>query len=183
MMDTRLIAVTSESDIPARYRDTAISRLLRHHNLDIKPEAREAAELLIVMCMDSRQQLGLPKNFAFFIRNAGARVEDSLFDISFAIAVGGVQAIAVMGHTDCRMVGLEASEETFVNGLSERCGWNAAQARLHFSAMCPKFRKEDMVESVVSNAGLLRSMYPNTVVAPLVYSVDDGLLYLIRESR
>lgn len=106
-----------------------------------------------------------------------------MFDISFAIAVGGVEAVAVIGHTDCRMVDLEASEERFIKGLSERGGWKAAQAGIHFSAMSPKFRKYDMIESVVSNAGLLRSMYPNTVVTPLVYSVDDGLLYLIRESR
>lgn len=65
MMDTRLIAVKSETDIPAGYRDTAISRLLRYHNLDIKPEACEAAELLIVMCMDNRQRMALPRNFAF----------------------------------------------------------------------------------------------------------------------
>lgn len=181
-MNTGLISVNSECDIPAAYRDTVISRLLRYHNLDIRPAAHETAELLIIMCMDNRQRMGLPRNFAFFIRNAGARVEDSLFDISFAIAVGGVQAVAVIGHTGCRMVGLEASEETFIKGLSEGGGWKAAQAGLHFSVMCPKFRKDDVVESVVSSVGLLRSMYPNTVIAPLVYNVDDGLLYIIRES-
>lgn len=181
-MDTRIIAVKSESDIPAEYRGTPVSRLLRYHNLAAAGEAHAGAELLIIMCMDSRQQLGLPQNFAFFIRNAGARVEDSLFDISFAIAVGGVQALAVIGHTDCRMVGLEASEGRFIKGLSERGGWNEEQAGLHFSAMCPVFRKSDVVGSVTANAGLLRSMYPDIMVVPLVYNVDDDLLYLVKES-
>ena len=136
-MNTRLITVNSESDIPVVYRDTVISRLLEYHNLNIRPEVHETPELLIVMCMDSRQRMRLPRNFAFFIRNAGARVEDSLFDISFAIAVGGVQAVAVIGHTDCRMVGLEASEERFVKGLSERGGWNAAQQGCIFQQCVP----------------------------------------------
>lgn len=181
-MDPRLIAVNSESDMPDAYRGTSISRLLRYHNLDIRKQAHETPELLIVMCMDSRQRMRLPRNFAFFIRNAGARVEDSLFDISFAIAVGGVQAVAVIEHTDCRMVGLEASGERFIKGLTERGGWNAAQAGLHFSTMCPSLSKNDIVGSVMTNAGLLRSMYPKFVVAPLVYNVDDGLLYIVREN-
>lgn len=181
-MNTGLISISSESDIPAAYRGTSVSRLLRYHNLDIRNQAHKTPELLIVMCMDSRQRMRLPRNFAFFIRNAGARVEDSLFDISFAIAVGGVQAVVVIGHTDCRMVGLEASEERFIKGLSERGGWNAAQAGLHFSTMCPSLSKNDVVGSVISSAGLLRSMYPKFMVAPLVYNVDDGLLYIVRES-
>jgi len=181
-MDTRLITIKSESDMPAAYHGTPVSRLLMYHNLDAGGGAHEKPELLIVMCMDSRQRMRLPRNFAFFIRNAGARVEETMFDISFAIAVGGVEAVAVVGHTDCRMVGLEASEEKFINGLSERGGWNQEQARLHFSTMCPSLSKRDVVESVRSNAVLLRSMYPKSVVVPLVYEVGDGLLYLVKES-
>lgn len=181
-MDRRLIAVKSESDIPAEYRCTPVSRLFLSHNLKSTFGANSAAELAIVTCMDSRLRIRLPHNFAFFIRNAGARVEDSIFEISFAIAVGGVQAVVVIGHTDCRMVGLEALKEGFVHGLSERGGWNPEQASLHFSAMCPGLSKADAVESVKSCARLLRSMYPNFMIVPLVYNVNDDLLYLVKES-
>src|SRR3990172_8626054 len=119
-MDTRLIAVKSESDMPAAYRGTPVSRLFMYHKLDGGGGTHEKPEVLIIMCMDSRQRMRLPRNFAFFIRNAGARVEETMFDISFAIAVGGVEAVAVVGHTDCRMVGLEASEEKFINRPSQR---------------------------------------------------------------
>lgn len=180
-MDNRLIGVKSESDMPAAWRGTAVSRLLMYHNLDGSGGTHEKPELLIVMCMDSRQRMKLPRNFAFFIRNAGARVEETMFDISFAIAVGGVEAVAVIGHTDCRMVGLEAAEDSFIKGLSERGGWNQEQARLHFSTMCPGLSKRDVVASVMSNAGLLRSMYPKFMVVPLVYNIGDGLLYLVKE--
>ena len=55
-------------------------------------------------------------------------------------------------------------------------------AGLHFSTMCPRLSKNDVAGSVISNAGLLRSMYPKFMVAPFVYNVDDGLLYIVRES-
>ena len=181
-MNKRLITVKSESNIPVKYLDTAIEKLLKYHNLNFKSEGNETAELLTVMCMDNRQMMRLPRNFSFYIRNAGGRVSDVSFSISFAIAVGGVQAIAVIGHNDCRMVGLEAAEEAFRRGLSERGGWEAAEAGLHFSAMCPAYKKDDVIESVISDVKLLRSGYPNIIVAPLFYNVDDGLLYLVKES-
>jgi hypothetical protein len=62
--------------------------------------------------------------------------------------------MAVIGHSDCRMVNLESRKEEFVMGLPG---------------------------SVISEGGLIRSQYPGVVVAPLFYSLEDDDLYLIEE--
>src|SRR5213596_899518 len=107
----RLAPVESGDDIPAEYRDTAIGRLLEYHNLDRPHDTYATAQLLIGMCMDNRKHLHIPDNFAFILRSGGANLRYSEFKVSYAIAVGGVGAIALIGHTQCGMVNLVARRE------------------------------------------------------------------------
>ena len=69
--------------------------------------------------MDSHKRLRQPENFAYIIRTGGANLRDSEFEVSYAIAVGGVTAIALIGHTHCGMVNLISKRESFVQGLVE----------------------------------------------------------------
>lgn len=113
----RLIDVTTLHSILPEYRGCPIGRLLEYHNLNRPLDDYAAAQILIGMCMDHRKRLRLPANFAYIIRSGGANLQNSDFKISYAIAIGGVNAVALIGHTQCGMVNLLAKKEQFVRGL------------------------------------------------------------------
>ena len=173
--------VKDKMDIPEVYRNTPIARLILYHNLGLSPESYDEAEVLVLMCMDNRQALRLPQNFAFIVRNSGGTRNGVSFSISFAVAVSGIRHIAVIGHSDCMMVNLESRRLEFVRGLSECGGWERAIAESYFLDSGVLFEKKDVAGSVVSEVELLRSQYPGIVVAPLFYSLEDDRLYLINE--
>ena len=105
----RVIPVDRPESIFPRYRGTPIERLLEYHNLQRPYDTYTQAELLIGMCMDNRKHLSIPDNFAFILRAGGANMRPSEFKVSYAIAVGGVTCIALIGHTQCGMVNLMGS--------------------------------------------------------------------------
>jgi len=173
--------VKDETDIPVGYRNTPIARLILYYNLSLSPESYDQAEVLVLMCMDNRQVLRLPRNFSFIICNSGGTRKGVSFSISFAIAVGRIRNIAIIGHSDCMMVNLETRKEDFVKNLSERFMWKRTEAEDHFLEMCPQFEKKDIMGSVVAEVEFIRSQYPGVIVAPLFYSLEDDHLYLIEE--
>ncbi|MCC7201838.1 MAG: carbonic anhydrase [Nitrospirae bacterium] len=181
-MTNRLISISSEWDIPEVYRKTSISKLILYHNLNLPSNRYKRAEILTLMCMDNRQSLRLPGNFSFIVRNGGGTQNGASFSISFAVAVGGIRHIAVIGHSDCMMVNLGSRKAEFIRGLSEGSGWDKAAAESHFIDSCVLFNKEDVVSSVIAEAELIRSQHTGIVVAPMLYSVEDDLLYLIEEN-
>lgn len=174
-------ALEREEDIPASYRDTPIGELVRFHNLGVEAPPFERPRLLVGMCMDHRKQLRLPDNFAYVLRAGGANFRRHEFKVSFAIAVGGVRAIALVGHTDCGMVGLAARREAFIEGLVAGAGWEREAAAAHFDESVRSFEIPDAAGFVVSEAARLGRRYPGIVVAPLLYDVADGRLYGLRE--
>lgn len=97
----RLITINSKDDIPHQFENTPIGLLLECHNLGRSYETYTTAQLLIGMCMDNRKHLHIPDNFAFIIRTGGTNLRYSEFKVSYAIAVGGARAIALIGHTQC----------------------------------------------------------------------------------
>lgn len=180
-MEERLIPVKAEADILPQYRGTPIGKLLEYHNLDRPFEKYTQAELLIGMCMDSRKHLHIPDNFAFILRAGGANLRPSEFKVSYAIAVGGVRAIALIGHTQCGMVNLMARKQAFVTGLVEGAGWDPEVAEDHFYHFSPIFEIGSEIDFVVSESNRLRLRYPKIIVAPLLYRVEDNRLYLVKE--
>lgn len=178
----RKIPINSINDIPKHYRNTPIGRLLEYHNLNRPPEAYTHAELLVGMCMDNRKQLHIPDNFAFIIRAGGANLRYSEFKVSYAIAVGGIRCIALIGHTQCGMVNLIARKEQFVEGLVKAAGWERQAAEEHFFHFAPMFEIGNEVDFVLSEVKRLRLRYPGILVAPLLYDVADSRLYMIRET-
>lgn len=139
------------------------------------------AELLVGMCMDNRKQLNIPNNFAFIIRSAGGNLRYSEFKVSYAVSVGGVKAIALIGHNNCGMVNLTSKKDAFIKGLIENAGWEAERATEHFMNFAPMFEIENEIEFLLSETRRLRTKYPKILVAPLLYKVEDNLLYQIRE--
>lgn len=176
-----LIPVTRNEDVSPQYRNTPVGDLLEYHNLGRSPEAYTAAQLLIGMCMDHRKHLRIPDNFAYIIRTGGANLRYSEFKVSYAIAVGGVKAIALIGHTQCGMVNLVARREQFIRGLVENAGWEREMAEEHFMHFAPLYEIDNEINFVLSEARRLRFRYPRILVAPLLYRVEDHLLYLLSE--
>ena len=178
----RLIAVTTTEDICPEYRNTPIGLLLEYHNLNRSLDSYLKAQLLVGMCMDNRKHLRIPDNFAYIIRSGGANLRYSEFKVSYAIAVGGVTAIALIGHNQCGMVNLMARRDVFIRGLVDNAGWEKEWAEEHFMHFAPMFEVGNEVDFVLSEAKRLRLRYPKIQVAPLLYRVEDNRLYLIREN-
>jgi len=178
----RLSPVTTREDIFPQYRHTPVGLLLEYHNLNRKHETYTQAQLLVGMCMDNRKHLHIPDNFAYIIRAGGANLRYSEFKVSYAIGVGMVKSIALIGHNQCGMVNLVARKEKFISGLVQGAGWDRETAEQHFMQFAPMFEIGNEVDFVLSEVKRLRLRYPKIQVAPLLYLVEDNLLYQIKES-
>ena len=173
----RILPVNYPEDILPEYRGPPVERLLEYHNLGRALGAARAPQLLIGMCMDSRKSLRIPNDFAFVLRTAGANMRDNEFRISYAIAVGGIRTIVLIAHTDCGMARLDERRDQFIRGLVDAAGWDEARAVKHFEDSAPKFGIHDEVEFVLREADRLRAIYPRITVVPLLYRVENDLLY------
>ncbi|MEP7170825.1 MAG: carbonic anhydrase [Bacteroidota bacterium] len=177
----QLIEIKKSNDILPEYKNTPIGLLLEYHNLDKPFDTYSEAKLLIGMCMDNRKHLHMPDNFAFIIRSGGANLRYSEFKVSYAIAVGDIHHIVLIGHNNCGMVNLESRKEQFINGLVEKAGWERAQAEDHFMHYAPMHEIGNEINFVRSEASRLRLRYPKIKVAPMLYKVESSRLYLINE--
>ncbi len=172
-----ILPVNFRDDILPAYRDTPVGRLLEYHNLGRAIGSTSAPELLIGMCMDSRKALRIPNDFAFVLRTAGANMRDNEFRISYAISVANIHTIVLIAHTDCGMARLAERREQFIDGMVANAGWERERAERHFADSAPKFGIKDEVDFVLAEADRLRGIYPRVAVVPLLYRVEDDLLY------
>ena len=179
-MNERLIPVNSKEDILPDYQNTPIGLLLEYHNLDRPFDSYQNAQLLVGMCMDSRKHLHMPDNFAFIIRSGGANLRYSEFKVSYAISVGGVRHIALIGHNNCGMVNLIARKDQFIEGLIAT-GWDKTQAEDHFFHFAPMHEIGNETDFILSETKRLRLRYPNIKIAPMLYLVENNKLYFIKE--
>ena len=179
----KLKNILSEKDIPKHLLSSPVADLLKYHNLKVHYREYEKAQIAIVMCMDNRKHLHIPDNFSFIIRTGGANLRYSEFKVSYAIAVGGVKAIALIGHTNCGMVNLVARKKIFIENLVKSAGWETNRAEEHFNQFAPMFEIGNEVDFIVSEVQRLRLRYPGILIAPLLYKVEDNLLYLINEEK
>jgi carbonic anhydrase len=177
----QLISIQSDGDIHPSHRNTPIGRLLEYHNLGQPFQSYDNAELLIGMCMDNRKHLHIPDNFAFIIRAGGANLRYSEFKVSYAIAVGKVKYIALIGHNNCAMVNLQSRKQAFLEGLVETAGWELERAEEHFNYFAPLFEIKNETEFVLGESKRLQRRYPKITIVPFIYLVDDNKLYYIRE--
>jgi carbonic anhydrase len=177
----QLIAITSTDDILPEYQQTPIGLLLEYHNLNRPLDTYDKAQLLVGMCMDNRKHLHMPDNFAFIIRSGGANLRYSEFKVSYAIGVGQVSHIALIGHNNCGMVNLISRKNEFIYGLVNYAGWNKDRAEEHFYHFAPMFEIGNETDFILSETKRLRLQYPKIKIASLFYLVDDNKLYFIKE--
>jgi carbonic anhydrase len=179
---SQLLSVQSIDDILPEYRQTPIGLLLEFHNLNRPVTIYDKAQLLIGMCMDNRKHLHIPDNFAFIIRAGGANLRYSEFKVSYAIAVGQIRHIALIGHDNCGMVNLVARKEEFIKGLVETAGWQQERAQEHFMHFAPMFEIGNETDFILDETKRLRNRYPKIIIAPMFYKVSDNKLYFIKEN-
>jgi Carbonic anhydrase len=177
----RIIRYSEENSALFKYKGSPIEKLLQYHNLGYPFETYSKAELLIGMCMDNRKQLTIPNNFAYILRTGGGNLRNSEFKVSYAVAIGGVQTIALIGHNNCGMVNLVSKKEKFIKGLIDNAGWDAKQAEEHFMSFAPIFEIENEITFLLSESKRLREKYPKVLVVPLFYLIEDNQLYLVNE--
>ena len=177
----RIKSVSTRDDIPPEYQDTPIGLLLEYHNLNRTPDNYTQARLLVGMCMDHRKNLLIPDNFAYVIRSGGGNLRYSEFKVSFAIAVGGIKSIALIGHTNCGMVNLISKKDQFVQGLVLKAGWEKSKAEEHFMHFAPMFEIGNEIDFVLHETKRLGLRYPSIQIVPMLYRVEDNLLYLISD--
>jgi carbonic anhydrase len=178
----RLLSIQSTDDILPEYRETPIGLLLEYHNLNRPLDTYDKAQLLIGMCMDNRKHLHIPDNFAFIIRSGGANLRYSEFKVSYAIAVGKIRHIALIGHSNCGMVNLISRKDEFIKGLVETAGWEKERAEDHFMHFAPMFEIGSETDFTLNETKRLRLRYPKIKIAPMLYLVDDNKLYFIKEN-
>jgi carbonic anhydrase len=174
-----MIPVHEYSDILPAYRGTALAGLLATHNLGLEPSMHERPELLVITCMDYRVTLDIPGYSAYVLRVAGANVEPVAFNVSFAVSVAGIKAIAVVGHDDCAMEGVASRRETFISGLRHRCHWTHDLAETHFDDGVERFAIRESEQATWQQAQRLRQQYTGVHIAPLFFRVGDGMLLQI----
>lgn len=179
----RLVPVSTRDGIFPDIRDTPIGDMVEYHNLKRPFDSYTRAQLLIGLCMDYRNYLRIPENFAYILRAGGANLRYSEFKVSYAIAIGGVKYIALIGHSNCGMVNLMSKRDSFIQGLVENAGWEKEWAEAHFMHFAPMFEIGNEIDFILSEAGRLQLRYPRIRVEPLMYGVEDNLLYLIKRKK
>ena len=177
----RLIAAEKLTDIFESYRQTPFEALLSYHNFRQPFPECSKAELLVSMCMDNRNQLHIPNNFAYILRSGGANLRHNEFKVSYAVAVGGVRYLAIIAHSQCGMVNLHQRKELFIEGLVSNAGWDREFAEDHFNQFAPIFEIGNEIDFLLSEVTRLRNRYPGIAIAPFYYRVDDHHLYQVLE--
>lgn len=177
----RLIPIRSKKDIPSKYKDTPIGLLFEYHNFGRPTDEYTQAQLLVGMCMDNRKHLHVPDNFTYIIRTGAANLKYSEFKVSYAISLGEVRHIVLIGHDNCGMVDLVSRREKFIQGMVDGAGWNRKSAAAHFDKYVPIFEIGNEIDFVLSESERLKLKYPKIEILPLMYLLDDGLLYMIEE--
>lgn len=178
----KLISINSKKDIFPEYQNTPIGLLIEYHNLYRNYDIYDRAQVLIGMCMDNRKHLHMPDNFAFIIRSGGANLRYSEFKVSYAIGVGKVGHIVLIGHNNCGMVNLISRKNEFIEGLVNSAGWERDRAEEHFFHFAPMFEISNETDFILSETKRLRLKYPKIQIAPMFYLVEDNRLYFIKES-
>lgn len=148
-------------------------RYAEHFELaGLSPKA--ARGLAVLTCIDSRIEpltmLGLAPGDAKILRNAGARVTDDVErSLVLAVHLLGVNRIALIAHTECRMAQAgdeELREEIATRSGASTVGWEPLAI-------------DDQVATLTADVARLRAcphLPASIVIAGFLYDVQTGRL-------
>ncbi len=175
-MTPTLTAVHAETDILPAWRGTPVAELLALHNLGAAARRYAHPQILIATCLEQQTPLRIPAGFAISLHTAAANLKRDPFKLSWAIGVGQVSAIAVVGHTGCGLTGLREQRDEFIGRMIDAAGWERPAAEQHFDHWSDLFAIEDPASFVAAEAARLQIRYPKIPVAALLYDTADQLL-------
>lgn len=178
-MPPSLKPVRNESDILPAWRGTPVGELLALHNLGAGARKYSHPQILIASCPEQQTLLRVPPGFAISLHTAAANLKRDPFKVSWAIGIARVSAVALVGHTDCKLVGLRNQREEFVERMIRIAGWERPAAEQHFDHWSDLFAIEDPATFAAAEAARLRVRYPKIPVAALLYDRADGMLLQI----
>ena len=147
------------------------------------PNSADLVSIVRVNADRERQTIDctLPKDAAFVLRTGGANLRYSEFKVAYAMSVGGVRHIALIGHNHCNMVNLNSRRDIFVKGLVKNAGWKKKEAESFFADHAATFEIGSETDFILSEVKRLRLRYPKVTVAPLFYKIEDNHLYFLKE--
>src|SRR5690606_22202666 len=119
----------------------------------------------------------------YIIRSGGANLRYSEFKVSYALSIGGVKAIALIGHNNCGMVNLMSRKDLFIENLMANAGVTYEHAEEQFVCFAPMFEIGNEIHFILTETQRLRHKYPKILIAPMHYRVEDNRLYLIDEEN
>jgi len=173
--------ISKKEEVPQAYRNTPIELLLAYNNLGERFDEYTQAKLIIGTCIDNRIRFRIPDNFAYIFRQAGANMKQCDFSISYAMAVAGIRCVALIGHTDCKMVDISAQENAYVENISKITAWSKKNASEYFKKNAPICETGNQEEFTLNEAKRLKEKFPNALIAPMLFNVDKGDLCLLQE--
>jgi len=178
----RLKCILSKKDIYPEYQDTPIGQLLEYHNLNKSYKKYSNAQLIIGTCMDHRINIRIPDNYSYLIRTAGVNLKHIDFNIAYALSVTDINNMALIAHNNCGMVGLNTNKDKIISGLINRVGWDRKVAKDYFNNYAHEFEIKDEIDFILNETKRLRNIFLKINIAPLLYNIDDQLLYQVNES-
>lgn len=171
--------VRTEADILPVWRSTPVAELLALHNLGAEARQYAHPQILIASCFEQQTALRIPAGFAISLHTAAANLKRNPFKVSWAIGIGRISAIAIVGHTGCGLVDLRIQREAFVEQLISAAGWARPAAEQHFDHWSDLFAIDDPVSFAAAEAARLQIRYPKIPVAALLYDTTDRTLLQI----
>ena len=79
------------------------------------------------------------------------------------------------------MVNLISRKDESIKGLVQHAGWDNELAEEHIMRFAPMFEIGREIDFTLSETKGLRMRYPKIQIAPMMYRVEDNLLYFISE--
>jgi len=171
--------VRTEADILPVWRGTPVAELLALQNLGADARQYTHPQMLIASCFEQLTALRIPTGFAISLHSAAANLKRDPFNVSWAIGIDRISAIAIVGHTNCRLVELRNQREAFVEQMISAAGWARSAAEQHFDHWSDLFAIDDPASFAAVEAARLRIRYPKIPVAALLYDTAEEMLLQI----
>jgi carbonic anhydrase len=178
MDEDKLLTLSTDDDIPAEWRNTAIEQFIKAHNIRHPIFAEPRARVLISACMDCRYNIPIPTNFAYVIRTPGGRLAGAELAIGYAIS-RGIDTIILVAHNDCGMTRLNEFKPNIIKALVEE-GWSENRATEFVETEHKRLSIDNELQTLCDEFSRLRQLFKKIQIAPLFLILAEQRLYLPR---
>lgn len=172
----QLHEMLSSADIPQRWHNTPIERLIQAQNFGYPLHAAGRPEVLIVSCMEFRYALPVPAGYAYVIRTPGGRLIGSELAVAYVLTKG-VKNILLIAHNDCGMTHLVEKKDEMIQAFIGQ-GWQPEAARQFVEESTAKLAVRNELEALEQEYHRLKGLFKNVHVAPLFLTLSDKRVYI-----